>query len=604
MSKLILFRIKPTRSIQMKKIMWLLSLIILLGLSNCGSGSSSDEGKALQQKTLALVGIPQEIVANICIDDNKNGFCESVEVQAKVKLSKGDGLNEILAKLTRTQEGRYLLETYDASKDILLELKSDNVNNLLNSNGKFTLNYSGFTKTQTNKELSLLESMIDAGFLKATDVEAIRKTKNVDTFYKVLLKDFETNLNTLGDKELSTTRAVKANIKEIADELLNAGIKDTLAQTINECNGTTACIDTALTPVLIDEQESIEIVKNEIFEQKKLLSSNTFYIVGQSEGKPQLEEVSFNRDVDGFKWRVLEGADKGESLTFDVRLEGNKFISEPFKGTFLTKTDEYLLYNQDGEESGHEKLYLSLEKAKALYIKQSNQERSDFEKYILGKTLYIIGNEKKSIDITLTFKTENEAIDKKGKTFKYYITSDDKLVIDSLERAWRLKKTNIDYVIVGSYYGGEYSHDSRAYFNESKAQTYINGLQSKLGFTKEMLKDRVVYQHIYTDEEGIKGYAKVSFITETLLIRHEIQTSSKGEVLADNEFELAYTIENGIVKADAGNDTNFWILDNFDNENSLVNVTEERDIGKDGTINKSFKSVLYLYKPDDYPTKL
>ncbi|HIM94011.1 MAG TPA: hypothetical protein EYM49_03100, partial [Campylobacterales bacterium] len=68
----------------MKKFLWLLSVVAILGLINCGgsSGSNSKEGK----KLLNLIGIPQSIVVNICQDENRDGICGVFEFQAKITI--------------------------------------------------------------------------------------------------------------------------------------------------------------------------------------------------------------------------------------------------------------------------------------------------------------------------------------------------------------------------------------------------------------------------------------------------------------------------------------------------------------------------------------
>jgi len=64
----------------MKKFLWLLSVVAILGLINCGGGSS-EEGKKLLTRILNLIGIPQSIVVNICQDENRDGICGVFEFQ-------------------------------------------------------------------------------------------------------------------------------------------------------------------------------------------------------------------------------------------------------------------------------------------------------------------------------------------------------------------------------------------------------------------------------------------------------------------------------------------------------------------------------------------
>lgn len=95
---------------------WILALILFFGLISCGSNSSK-ESKELLQKILQIIGIPYDVIVNVCQDDNNNGFCEKFELQAKVIVSPTEG--EILwQKIEQSVEGRYFLETRDYTKPI------------------------------------------------------------------------------------------------------------------------------------------------------------------------------------------------------------------------------------------------------------------------------------------------------------------------------------------------------------------------------------------------------------------------------------------------------------------------------------------------------
>ena len=245
--------------------MWLLSLIGVLSFTSCGVGS--DEAKELLQRLLRLVGIPHDIVVNICQDNNNNGFCESIEPHVSIVMNQGDTAQTLWQKITETADGQYLLETYDPTKPILLELQdTDNVHY---DDGKFTLNHNGFRSNETEKELSLLESMIDENHLSTQQVTAIReleREEDQNKFYAVLLRDLETNLNTLRDIELTAIQAMAGNIKEMAEELLLFGVADTLPQRINACNQNSVCVDKILDELskelLITDAEA-QVIKQE-----------------------------------------------------------------------------------------------------------------------------------------------------------------------------------------------------------------------------------------------------------------------------------------------------------------------------------------------------
>ena len=258
----------------MKKYIWLLSILGIVFFTACGS--SSKEAKELQTRQLKLIGIPQDIVANICQDDNSNGLCESSELQAKVSFSQGDSMQTIWSKLTLTEEGRYLLETYDPSKALLLELKDAKSKHFTDT---FTLPFDGLKESENEKELSILQAMIDKEVLVPQNVSSARVMKNVDDFYKTLLADLEENINILKGKGLTTQQAVTGNIKEMADELITNGIENTIPAKMNACNGEPICIDGVLntlsTELVLTDEEANTISGNaEVNEPNEGVNNN------------------------------------------------------------------------------------------------------------------------------------------------------------------------------------------------------------------------------------------------------------------------------------------------------------------------------------------
>ena len=148
----------------MKKFLWSLSIVALVGLVNCGGGSSK-EAKELLQKILQFVGIPQTIIVNVCQDSNRDGMCNIGEIQAKVTINKGDSVDDIWRKIALNSEGQYFLETYNPEFPILLEL--------LVNNEKFAiLHYSFFT---------LHFSLKKSGFLRPNPltIKHNPKTQNI-----------------------------------------------------------------------------------------------------------------------------------------------------------------------------------------------------------------------------------------------------------------------------------------------------------------------------------------------------------------------------------------------------------------------------------------
>ena len=233
----------------MKRFKWLLTIISILTIVNCGGGGSSKEAKELLQKILQVVGIPYDIVVNICQDDNKNGICENIELQTKVTLRKGDTFNDIWEKITLTEDGKYFLETRDPTKPILLELQD--TNRVTYDDGKFTIPFNGFKTYEQNetKELSILAVMVDKGYFLDSEIEAVRNLNNTQTqdkFYAKLLYALETNINTLRATGMTSQDAMLANLQEMGTELIANGVKNTLPQDLNNCGANMTCVDNRL----------------------------------------------------------------------------------------------------------------------------------------------------------------------------------------------------------------------------------------------------------------------------------------------------------------------------------------------------------------------
>ncbi len=250
-----------------KKIFIILNIILLLSFTSCGGGeSSSKEAKELLQKILQFVGIPQEIVVNICQDSNKDGICGNGELFTKIIIKKDELIDNILEKISLTADGRYFLETYNPEFPILVELQD--TSKIDYDNGKFTLNFNGF-KTRKNdnesKEISILESMIDNNTLNKDIANKFRTLQNQeaqDKYYVMLLDTLENNINTLREKGLDSKTAVKASIKEMGDETKdNQGQADN----INRCEDNQTCIDNEIKKtadkLIITQEESSQIIE-------------------------------------------------------------------------------------------------------------------------------------------------------------------------------------------------------------------------------------------------------------------------------------------------------------------------------------------------------
>jgi len=265
----------------MKTIKWLVSSIVIFGMISCGSGDKK-EAKELLQKILQIVGIPYDIVVNICQDGNSNGICDATDLQTKVTLKQGDSFDDIWQKISLTSDGRYFLETMDRTKPILLELQDEAKVNY--DSGKFTIPFDGFKNSEQNetKELSILASLVDKGYFSDTDLKDIRSLNNPDTqkkFYRTLLNSLEENINILRTKGLDAQQTMSGNLKEIADELEGDGVKTTLTDDLNRCGIDLVCVDTRLgtlgSKLLITDEEADTIAKEQQGSENQSSNSNS-----------------------------------------------------------------------------------------------------------------------------------------------------------------------------------------------------------------------------------------------------------------------------------------------------------------------------------------
>ena len=247
----------------MRKILFgLIATIIVSILLSCGEGSQ--KAKELLELILKLVGIPQHLVVNICQDSNENGICENFEVHGKIDIYSGDTVNTILEKIIQTEDGKYLLETANRDKPILLILEDSDT--IQYDNGQITLNYGGFKQKEKEKELSILTAMIDAGHLQDEDIVKVKEMTDIDRFYGILLKDLEINYNTLREKELAPHRAMARNIEEMARELIENNVSEEFPKNVNECADESCrnrLLDDMSEQLLIDNEEANNIVQSE-----------------------------------------------------------------------------------------------------------------------------------------------------------------------------------------------------------------------------------------------------------------------------------------------------------------------------------------------------
>ena len=318
-----------------KKFIWLLLAISMLSFISCGSSKSSEEAKALLEHNLKLVGIPPEIVVNICQDTNDNGSCDEGELQAKIRVNQNDTIAQMWEKIKLTDKGEYILENYDPTKNIIMEIRDES--NLKYDNGKLALIYNPDTE-----ELSVLQAIIDADFLKKADTEIFKELKNREKIDKILLDALRVNQNRLKDENLSTSNALAINLEEIAKGLNELNISEELPNQLDACKNDEECIQTIVETTI----KEVEVTKEEAKELARSKSLVDGYIIKLN--KPVIALCANGKEYES----LLTIKKKGKILfkKFPVGTECNLTV---FSGATidsnnnrkLDKTDKTLEFN-------------------------------------------------------------------------------------------------------------------------------------------------------------------------------------------------------------------------------------------------------------------
>ncbi len=229
-----------------KRILALFFAGFIAVLTSCGGGSS-EEAKELLSQILTIVGIPQDIIMNICQDSDGDEICSLSEIN-NVSLVKN---SSFFSKILLGDNNTYELRNYDPSKNIIMELQ-DKENIELND-GNFSLKYKG-----TTKELSILQSMVDNNDINQSDTKSVKNLEEVDTFYSVLLKSLEKNLNRYMKNDISQRDARDLNLKELGKVLKNdIPLKDLPDKIKRQCGDDKQCIKELIEsfPVNLDTDE-------------------------------------------------------------------------------------------------------------------------------------------------------------------------------------------------------------------------------------------------------------------------------------------------------------------------------------------------------------
>ena len=116
------------------------------------------------------------------------GFSAKTGVELKffnADFSKSFGFDDIFEKIALTADGRYFLENVDPNVPILVELQD--VAKVNFDDGKFTLAFDGFKTKEQNetKEISILESMVDADAINKVEADSFRTLINAEAQEKI-----------------------------------------------------------------------------------------------------------------------------------------------------------------------------------------------------------------------------------------------------------------------------------------------------------------------------------------------------------------------------------------------------------------------------------
>jgi len=341
-----------------KKYIWMISVIITLGIINCGEGSQ--KAKELLQSILQIIGIPTNIIINICQDNDDSGFCEDIEIQTLLSVNKKDDINKILQKIQLDDNNTYILENYDKTKNILVEMQDRQ--NILYDDGNFTFTYNGETT-----RLSLLQAMVDSEYLKPEEIEEIQKVNGVKKFRDTLFNSFRKNYNKLRDNSMLNIPARNSNLEEMAKRLRDINISKGFPKILRNCNGDQSCIDNLLTSVSnkvqFNDEDAQRIPQEAIKIEGKLmrdtLIGKTLYMRRKVNDKRWIAKLEFKRNGN------IKIDDNGKILNAVYEIKANALVlTREDRGVeethrFLTKTKKFLrLDNKD--QRGVTVLYFSL----------------------------------------------------------------------------------------------------------------------------------------------------------------------------------------------------------------------------------------------------
>ncbi|HHC11122.1 MAG TPA: hypothetical protein ENK79_00640, partial [Campylobacterales bacterium] len=267
--------------------------LIFFVFTGCGS-NNKEEAKKLLQKILQVVGIPYNMVVNICQDGNGDGICNATEVTAKISINKNDTVDSILQKFQLDENGQYIIEHYNPKQKILMEI-ADNQGKF-NTGKHVTLPFTPKPIIQDKpQELSILQSLVDNGFLLDTEYqEATQATKARNVIDQILLENVFQNQQVLEEHNLTTPTATIKNLEFIAEGLKELNVTE-LVENLDKCNQDNA--STSCEQVIIQTDDRTEINKQDAQTIKDTNSTKETTHTGTTEDNNKTIKVSDDGNV-------------------------------------------------------------------------------------------------------------------------------------------------------------------------------------------------------------------------------------------------------------------------------------------------------------------
>jgi len=313
-------------SVYLKNVIFYIFLVF--SILGCGD----DEAEELLSRLLRVVGIPYEMVVNICQDSNNNGLCEEIELQVKIVINQEDTAESILKKIQLNPDGTYLLEHYDPTKKILMEIEDNEA--FHNTGQRVTLPFEPkdpeIVKVQ---ELSILQALIDNALLQEEEVQALRESMEIRSLIDpILLENLFFNQTLLQEHNVSSPSATILNLEYIAEGLRDINVSGDFVSTLESCEDNSSCLEEIRQDV--DEQTQMTEVEAEV-----IVESNSTEGTGDRStlltNEDEENEVSDSSTDDN-----ATESDEGETSNDEESNESVETTSTPYTVTSSDTTSE------------------------------------------------------------------------------------------------------------------------------------------------------------------------------------------------------------------------------------------------------------------------